>query len=72
MDHFKMLYACPSCGRAIAGEQRSFFVCPKCGRALCRENEIRDFDDNYCGNCGAEITSAKKEALALAWEKRLG
>ncbi|MCI9537121.1 MAG: hypothetical protein HFG35_02360 [Eubacterium sp.] len=66
--HFKEFYACPSCGRAISGEKQKYFVCPVCGRALCREQDFKDFDDNYCGNCGSELASAKKEALALARE----
>ncbi|MFG6329268.1 MAG: hypothetical protein K1W06_07335 [Lachnospiraceae bacterium] len=63
--NIKEFYACPSCGRAICGEKKKFFICPKCGRALCEESKLADFDDNYCGNCGTEITSARNEALAL-------
>lgn len=67
--HFKEFYACPGCGRAISGEKREYFVCSNCGRALCKAEELSKFDDNYCGNCGHEIASAKKEALALAKEE---
>jgi len=64
MEHFKEFYACPSCGRAIAGDKISYFTCPNCGRALCKEERLSDFDDNFCGNCGYEIASAREEALA--------
>ena len=65
---FKEFYTCPSCGRAISGEKKEFFVCPNCGRALCQKKDLKQFDDNFCGNCGHELASAKKEALALAGE----
>lgn len=42
---------------------REFFVCPSCKKALCEKSKIVDFDDNYCVNCGAEITSARNLAL---------
>lgn len=68
VDHIKEFYACPGCGRAISEEKRRYFVCPNCGRALCQETQLSEFGDNYCGNCGHELASAKKEALALAKE----
>ncbi len=61
--YFEKYFACPQCGKAICSEKRSYFVCPKCGRALCEENELQDFSDNYCGNCGEEISSAREKAL---------
>lgn len=64
-ETIKEFYCCPTCGRAICGEKRKYFICPECGKALCEESRIVDFDDNYCGNCGAKITSARDEALAL-------
>lgn len=67
---FEEFYTCPSCGRAISGEKREFFVCPSCGRALCQKKDLKQFDDNFCGHCGHELTSAKKEALALVGEDR--
>lgn len=63
-NHFERFYSCPSCGRAIAGERRSYFTCPNCERALCKEEELVDFDEKYCGHCGCELTDARKEALA--------
>ena len=63
-------HACPRCGRLIGSTKVSYFVCPKCGKALCAENELEKFDDNYCGNCGAEIANARK--LALAEKDRIG
>ncbi len=63
---FKEFYACPRCGTPIAGEKQEYFVCPDCGRALCKKQDFAEFDDNYCGNCGADLASAKQEALALA------
>ena len=66
---FKEFYACPHCGRAICGEKRSYFVCPNCENALCKKEDLKDFTDNYCGNYGFELASAKKEALALVAEE---
>ncbi len=66
MAHFKEFYACPNCGRLISKEKKKYFVCPNCEKALCPEEKLPEFDDNYCGNCGCEIASAKKEAMALA------
>jgi len=60
----KEFFTCPSCGRAICGSKKRYFTCPSCGRALCEENKLDEFDDNYCGNCGAEVASAKEQALA--------
>lgn len=65
---FKEFYTCPRCGKAISGEKKEFFVCPSCGRALCQKKDLKQFDDKFCGNCGHELASAKKEALALAKE----
>lgn len=65
MELIKEFYACPSCGRAIIAEKKKYFICQNCGRALCAEEKLPEFDDNYCGNCGHELTSAKKQALAL-------
>lgn len=45
---------------------KEFFVCPNCGRVLCGKEDIENFTNNYCGNCGYELASAKEEALALA------
>lgn len=42
---------------------KEFLVCPSCGKALCEKSLFADFDDNYCVNCGAEITSARNLAL---------
>ena len=64
MNHFKEFFSCPCCGRAIYGEKREYFVCPNCGKALYTKEQLQEFDDNYCGNCGNEIASAKNEALA--------
>lgn len=61
MEHFKQFYKCPSCNQAI--EKREYFICPECGAALCEKSALVIFDGNYCGNCGAELGSAKKEAL---------
>ncbi len=66
----KEFQTCPRCGRIIGSNKMNYFVCQKCGRALCTESELAQFDDNYCGNCGADITSAKK--LALAEKDRIG
>lgn len=66
---FKEFFSCPKCGRAICGEKKIYFVCPKCGSALCKKNELKDFKNNYCGNCGHDLASAKKEALTLADEE---
>lgn len=63
---FKEFYTCPSCGSAISGEKKRYIICPNCGSALCPEEKLPEFDDNYCGNCGYEIASAKKESMALA------
>ena len=49
-------------------EKKKYFVCPNCGRALCPEEKLWEFADNYCGKCGCEIVSAKKEAMALTGE----
>lgn len=65
---FIEFYTCPGCGKAISGEKKEFFVCPSCGRALCQKKDLKQFDNNFCGNCGYELTSAKKEALALVGE----
>lgn len=70
MGNIKEFYACPSCGRAIVSEKKRFFVCPECNRALCAESKLADFTDKYCGNCGADITNARKEALALVNEDK--
>lgn len=67
MGVFKTFYACPRCGRA--GKKGTYFVCPNCGKALCKKEEVKEFDDKYCGHCGEELTSAKKEALALVMEE---
>lgn len=61
---FKEFYTCPNCGNAISGEKKEFFVCPNCGSALCQKKDLKSFAHNYCGNCGQELTSAKKEALS--------
>lgn len=66
---FEKFYSCPNCGMAISGEKISYFVCPNCGRALCRKENLKKFDNNYCGHCGHELASAKKEALALVDEE---
>ena len=42
---------------------KEFFTCPSCGKALCEKSKLAGFDDNYCVNCGAEITSARNLAL---------
>lgn len=50
-----------------------FFVCPKCKKPLCRKEDIltdketrRDLISGpYCMQCGTEIASAKKAALAM-------
>lgn len=68
MKYLKEFYICPDCGRAISGEKKKYFVCPNCGRALCPEEKLSEFADNYCGKCGCEIVSAKKEAVALTGE----
>ena len=65
MGKYKEFYTCPKCGSAICGEKEKYFVCPECGRALCKEVDLEDFEDNYCGNCGKPIASAKKHALAI-------
>lgn len=65
---FKEFYICSNCGRAISGEKKEFFTCPNCGRALCQKEKLKDFNDNYCGNCGYKLASAKREALALVGE----
>lgn len=66
---FKEFYTCPNCGMAISGEKKEFFVCQNCGSALCRKENLKDFKNNYCGNCGHSLVSAKKDALlALAEE----
>ncbi len=49
--------------------ERSYFICPNCENALCKKEDLEDFTDNYCGNCGFKLTSAKEETLALALEK---
>ncbi len=59
-------YCCSNCGMAISGEKRKYFICPECGSALCQEKDLSDFDDDYCINCGAEIASARDDALAQA------
>ncbi len=61
----KEFYACPKCGSAICGEKKRYFVCPECGSALCEEKKLEEFNDNYCGNCGTKLTSAREKALAL-------
>jgi len=62
---FGKFFTCPQCGRAITGEMKTYFTCPRCGKALCRESELGNFKGDYCVNCGYEITSAKRRALAL-------
>lgn len=50
-----------------------FFVCPKCKRPLCSKEEILIDKETrkglicgpYCTQCGMEIASAKKAALAM-------
>ncbi len=64
-ETIKEFYSCPKCGTAICGEKKRYFTCPECGRALCQEAKLSSFIDNYCGNCGAKITSARDKALAL-------
>lgn len=44
------------------------FICPNCGEMLCKEEELKEFTDNFCTNCGKNIASAKAEAMALAVE----
>ncbi len=66
---FKKYYACPHCGRAISGEKRSYFACPNCGSAICRKKDIKSYKDKHCGNCGYDLSSAKKRALALLREE---
>lgn len=66
---FGKYFTCPGCGRAIAGEMETYFICPNCGKAICKENEVEKLDYDYCINCGYEITSAKKKALALVVEE---
>ncbi len=64
-------FSCPQCGKALAGEMESYFTCPNCKKALCMERQFKSFNDNYCGNCGHEITSAKEKALALIGKDNL-
>lgn len=66
---FRKFYACPKCGNAISKEKRSYFACPNCGRALCRKKDIRNFSDKYCGNCGYDLSSTIKMAMALLKEE---
>ena len=48
---------------------KEFYACPNCGSALCGKEELKNFRNNYCGNCGHRLASAKEEALlALAEE----
>jgi len=61
---FKEFVTCPHCGRIICSSKKRYFTCWSCGRALCEEGRLDKFTDNYCGNCGAEVASAKKQALA--------
>lgn len=44
------------------------FICPNCGEMLCKEEELKEFTDDFCTNCGKNIASAKAEAMALAVE----
>lgn len=67
---FKKYYSCPHCGRAISGEKRIYFSCPNCGNALCRKKDLKSFKGKYCGNCGYDLSSAKKRAAALLREER--
>ncbi len=67
-ETFKEFYCCPRCGTAICGEKRKYFICPECGKALCLAENLPSFEDNYCGNCGAKITSVRDKALALVEE----
>lgn len=49
---------------------KKFFVCQSCGAALCEESKFAEFDDNYCRNCGKEIASDRKLALAEMLKKK--
>lgn len=62
---FKDFYTCPRCGTPMAGEKTRYFVCPGCGRALCEEQDLKEYTDNSCGNCGTFIGSTREKALAL-------
>lgn len=70
MNMFKNFYTCPQCGTPIAGEKTRYFVCPGCGRALCKEQDLEKYADNFCGNCGIFIGSAREKALALLEENQ--
>ena len=48
--------------------RKGFFTCLKCGRALCQKKDLEQFADDYCIHCGYELTSAKKETMALVGE----
>ena len=65
---FGRFFTCPGCGRAITGEMETYFTCPKCGKAVCKERELEKLENDYCTNCGYEITNAKKKALELVEE----
>lgn len=60
MTHIKEFYTCPNCGRPILPEKEKYFVCPNCGRALCKAEDLKDFSDKFCGNCGCDLSSAKE------------
>ena len=66
---FRKYYVCPHCGKAISGEKRIYFSCPRCGNAICRKRDIKDLKDKHCGNCGYDLSSAKKRAMALLTEE---
>ena len=65
---FKKFYTYPNCGNAISKEKRIYFACPNCGKALCRKKDIRKFSDKYCRNCGYDLSSTIKKAIALLKE----
>ena len=46
-----------------------FFICPNCKSPLMRKSALKRgavTANDYCGKCGAKITSAQKKALAKA------
>lgn len=68
----KVFYSCSHWGRLIVNEKKEkYFICPNCENVLCKVDNLRDFNNNYCGNCGYKLASAKNEVLALVKKENM-
>ena len=67
---FRKYYTCVHCGKPICGDKRTFFACPNCGSAICSKYDVKDCQ-NYCGNCGYDLSSAIKLALEMNAQEKM-